>query len=362
MKKSAMIDKDRFQKLLLEWYGREARDLPWRSDPSPYRTWISEMMLQQTRIDTALPYFNRFMEEVPDIPTLAAIDEERLMKLWQGLGYYNRARNLKKAAEIIIREHGGELPDEFQDLKALPGIGDYSGGAIASIAFGRRVPAVDGNVLRVFARIMGDRRDISGSEFKKEVMALVTELLPCERVGDFNQALMELGALICLPNGEPRCSFCPVRELCRAFALNLTSAIPFKAAPKKRRVERKTILLIEKEGRYALRKREDSGLLRGLWEFPNAEGALGEEECRKELGRLGIVPKDIRPLPSSRHIFSHVEWLMEGYAVQAVPEGGPGPLVWAAPEELLEVYSIPSAFRDYLKWIGGLHARSVKSL
>ena len=351
MKKSMTIDKDRFRKLLLEWYGREARDLPWRRETSPYRTWISEMMLQQTRVDTALPYFRRFMEEVPDIPALAAIDEERLMKLWQGLGYYNRARNLRKAAGIIVREHGGELPGDIRTLKSLPGIGDYSGGAIASIAFGARVPAVDGNVLRVFARITGDPRDIAGSAFRKEIVALVEELLPDKAVGDFNQALMELGALVCLPNGEPLCSRCPVSGLCRAFAEQTTSVIPFKAAPKKRRVERKTILLIEKDGRYALRKREDTGLLGGLWEFPNVEGDLREEDCRVELEKLAVVPKEIRPLPPSKHIFSHVEWLMQGYAVHAEPAAGASTLIWAAPEELLEIYSIPTAFKDYLKWI-----------
>ena len=217
---------------LLEWFYRNQRILPFRTDPSPYHVWLSEIMLQQTRVSAALPYYERFLAALPDIPALAACEEEKLHKLWEGLGYYSRVRNLQKAARIVCEEYGGELPADYDALRALPGIGDYTAGAIASISFGLAVPAVDGNVLRVFSRLYNDPGTITEPGVKKAFTARVMEHQPPEKAGDYNQALMELGALVCLPNGAPLCGQCPLAALCAARAAGTALELPRKAAPK----------------------------------------------------------------------------------------------------------------------------------
>jgi len=338
-----------FHQDLLAWYRSSARDLPWRREPAPYRIWISEMMLQQTRVDTVIPYYNRFIEEIPTIQKLAAIEEDRLLKLWQGLGYYNRALNLKKAARRIVEEFDGIMPSEVKDLMTLPGIGEYSSGAIASIAFGKKVPAIDGNVLRIVARITGSREDIGSIKTKELFRPVVLSLLPEVAVGDFNQALMDLGATICLPNGSPKCAECPVQGYCLAHKDGLVSELPVKTRKKIRVVEEKTVLVISLENRLAIRKRDGGGLLPNLFEFPNLPGHLTEQECKEAVETLGVKALEIKGLNPVRHIFTHLEWKMKGYFVEVELKREQEGLIWATREEIDTFYSIPTAFKGFLK-------------
>lgn len=340
------------QQRLLDWYDVNARILPWRDDPSPYRVWISEIMLQQTKVDTVKPYFERFLAELPTIKDLAAVDEQKLLKLWEGLGYYSRARNLKKAAVEIVEKQGSHFPCTAEDLMKLPGIGPYSAGAIASIAFGIKTPAIDGNVLRVITRITANRGDITQPEIKGEVGKTVLQLLPEIRIGDFNQALMELGATVCLPNGAPRCEICPVSIMCAAYAEGTVDQIPMKVRKKARKVQEKTIFVIQCNNKTAIRKRPDEGLLQGLWEFPNIDGALSQKEGEKVLQDWNIPVIKLEPLQKTKHIFTHVEWHMTGYLVHALACNLED-LVWASPAEIRQRYTLPSAFKAYKAYIGG---------
>ena len=322
---------------LLEWYRDNARTLPWRSDPTPYHVWVSEIMLQQTRVAAVLGYYARFLEALPTVADLAAVDEERLMKLWQGLGYYSRARNLRSAARQIMEEHGGIFPSDYQSVRALKGVGDYTAGAICSIAFGRPVPAVDGNVLRVVARLTGDEGDIATPAMKRRVTRRLEGVIPLHAAGAFNQAMMELGAVVCLPNGAPLCEKCPVRELCTACREGRTGELPVKAKKKARRGEARTVWLIFHGGRVALRRRPERGLLAGLWEYPNEPG--------DELpGVWGIQAGAPEFGCTAKHIFTHIEWHMTARIVRlesaALPEGW----VWAGGEDLKRRYAVPSAF------------------
>jgi A/G-specific adenine glycosylase len=338
-----------FQTNLTQWYKTEARELPWRSDPNPYYVWISEIMLQQTRVDTVIPYFLRFIAEVPTVEALALIDEEKLLKLWQGLGYYNRALNLKKAAQMIVETFGGGIPSDMKDLISLPGIGVYTAGAISSIAFGKAVPAVDGNVLRIIARITASREDIGDPKTKKLFEPLVAAMIPAIAPGDFNQALMDLGATICLPNGEPKCSECPVQGYCESYRKSLTFEIPVMPDKKARRIEKKTVLLITYNDKFALRKRDETGLLPNLWEFPNFEGHLTLEQCVPVLNGLGITACEVSELPPAKHIFTHLEWHMKGYFVRVSELRDSPDFVWATKAEIRSRYSIPTAFKSFIK-------------
>ena len=226
---------------LLDWFHRCRRVLPFREDPTPYHVWVSEIMLQQTRVAAALPYYQRFIQQLPDIPALAACPEEKLHKLWEGLGYYSRVRNLHRAAQLVCQQYGGQLPADYDALLALPGIGEYTAGAIASIGFGLAVPAVDGNVLRVFARLYNDPRPVTSPAVKREITARVQAHQPADAPGDYNQALMELGALVCLPGGAPLCGSCPLAGLCRANAAHTAAALPCKVPAKARRVQPVTL-------------------------------------------------------------------------------------------------------------------------
>ncbi|HOU10095.1 MAG TPA: A/G-specific adenine glycosylase [Clostridiales bacterium] len=341
------MNTEAFREQLMNWYRQEARDLPWRRDPSPYKVWISEIMLQQTRVDTVIPYFDRFVAEIPDVAALARVDTDKLLKLWQGLGYYGRALRLKEAAQIMVRDFGGEVPSGVKALASLPGIGAYTAGAIASIAFGERVPAVDGNVLRVIARLAADRGDIGEPDTRRRFTLLVTQMLPAEKAGDFNQALMDLGATVCLPNGEPRCGLCPARNSCEAFRQGLTAEIPVTTQQKKRRIEDITVFVISCDGRFALRKRDDKGLLPNLWEFPNTEGRLNAEAAAAFARSLGVTPIEVYELPEARHIFTHLEWRMKGYFIRAAQCGAGEPPVWATADEISRSYSIPTALKTY---------------
>jgi A/G-specific adenine glycosylase len=340
-----------FQDKLLGWYNDHARILPWRDNPSPYRVWISEIMLQQTRVDTVKPYFENFTNEVGTVEELAGISIDKLLKLWEGLGYYSRALNLKKAANILIDKFDGQLPSDTEKLKSLPGVGSYTSGAIASIAFNKRVSAIDGNVLRVIARVTANGGDISSPIVKKEIEYFVNQILPLKRVGDFNQALMELGATICLPNGLPKCEQCPVESLCESCQKGFTAEIPFKSKKKARKIELKTILLIRYKECFAIRQRAEAGLLSNLWELANFEGHLSVEACQDELKRLGILADKITPLKSSKHIFTHLEWHMIGYFVKAESVNDNSELTWATAKQIKKQYSIPTAFKEYTAFL-----------
>ena len=282
---------------LLHWFHANHRILPFRSDPTPYHVWLSEIMLQQTRVSAALPYYERFLTALPDIPALAACEEEKLHKLWEGLGYYSRVRNLQKAAKLVCAQYGGELPADYDALRALPGIGDYTAGAIASISFGLPVPAVDGNVLRVFSRLYNDDRLITDPKVKRAFTARVMEHQPPAAPGDYNQALMELGALVCVPNGAPLCAQCPLAHLCAAYAAGTAITLPRKAAPKARRIEPVTLALVRSPEGVLLQQRPEKGLLAGLWEFPNVEGALdgGPVAAGALGGRISLRRRGPRP-------------------------------------------------------------------
>ena len=335
---------------LLSWYQKNKRALPWRNDPTPYHVWISEIMLQQTRIEAVIPYYERFLRELPDVASLAAVPDDRLMKLWEGLGYYSRARNLKKAACAIMEKHGGILPDSAEELRRLSGIGDYTAGAIASISFGKPEPAVDGNVLRVVMRYLGKTDDIALQTTKKETAAELRAVYPAgEDAKNLTQAIMELGESVCIPNGQPKCNICPLASLCTAQMENLTDSIPVKSPKKPRKQEQKTVFLLSCRGNYAICKRPETGLLAKLWEFPNTENKLSEEEALSYLGAMGLSPVGIMPCGESIHIFTHIEWHMTGYAAECLSPSEN--FVWKSAAEILSDYAIPSAFRTYVSYI-----------
>ena len=325
---------------LLEWYRDNARRLPWRDDPTPYHVWVSEIMLQQTRVAAVLDYYRRFLAEVPDVQTLAALPEERLLKLWQGLGYYNRARNLQAAARQILDEHGGVFPSDYHAVRALKGVGDYTAGAICSIAFGQPVPAVDGNVLRVVARLTGDEGDITTPAMKKRVTQALGQVIPLQAPGTFTQAMMELGATVCLPNGAPLCQRCPARDFCTARREGSADRLPVKGRKKERRVEERTVWLIFREDRVALRRRPDKGLLAGLWEYPNEPAGVDP------LAAWGVEPLSIGYAGQGKHIFTHVEWRLTFQKVEAAGEALPEGWVWADLEAWRGRYAIPNAFQS----------------
>lgn len=335
---------------LLFWYEQHARILPWREDPQPYRVWISEIMLQQTRVEAVKPYFERFMRELPTVADLAAVPEDRLMKLWEGLGYYSRARNLKKAAGVIMETCGGEIPSEYRELIKLPGIGSYTAGAIASIAYGQAVPAVDGNVLRVLSRVLKSREDILKQSTKRWLETELAATMPADQASHFNQGLIEIGAIVCVPNGQPKCGECPLASLCLARREGLTGEIPVKTPPKKRRIEERTVCLIEHEAQIAINRRGDRGLLASLYELPNVEGYLDEEALLAAFHLDGHKIAGIEALPQAKHIFSHVEWHMIGYRV-ALDDEIPPAYITVQKEELKSRYALPNAFGRYTKLI-----------
>lgn len=344
-------------KPLLEWYDKNRRILPWREEPSPYRVWVSEIMLQQTRVEAVKPYFERFMEALPDAGALARAPEEQLLKLWEGLGYYNRVRNLQKAAVQIVREFGGEMPGDYESLTKLAGIGSYTAGAISSIAFGRPVPAVDGNVLRVLARVRKDERLITDGKVKKAVEEELAGVIPADRPGDFNQAMMEIGACVCIPNGEPLCGCCPLNGICRAHADGTETEFPRKEGRKPRKIEEKTVLIIRDAGRAALHRRPAGGLLAGMYEFPMLDGWRTAEEVTAYLAENGFRTLRIQPLEDARHIFTHREWHMKGYMVRVdeLEHGCPGKdsrgWLFVEPCETEEKYPVPSAFSAYTGYL-----------
>ena len=355
-----MNELDRLPIPLLEWYRDNARALPWRPAPGsrtlgdPYRVWVSEIMLQQTRVAAVLDYYQRFMAALPRVADLAQCPDDALMKLWQGLGYYSRARNLQKAARQIMEDFDGVFPGEYAAIRSLAGVGDYTAGAIASIAFGEDVPAVDGNVLRVVTRITGDTGDITRADTKERIRAALADILPRGMAGEFNQAmpkqfpgaynqaLMELGALVCLPNGAPLCGQCPAEGFCTAHREERTGELPVKAAKRPRRVEERTVFLLFHGGRVALRRRGEKGLLAGLWEYPNEPG--GGPGLLEE---WGITPLRLERGGTARHVFTHIEWHMTARLIETKGEALPEGWVWAGREELRREYAVPNAFQSF---------------
>ncbi|MDR2132824.1 MAG: A/G-specific adenine glycosylase [Clostridiales Family XIII bacterium] len=333
---------------LLAWYGANARELPWRADRDPYRVWISEIMLQQTRASTARPYYARFLRELPTIRALAEADESRLLKLWEGLGYYSRARNLQKAARVILEKHAGQFPRAPREIAALPGIGPYTAGAIASICFEEATPAVDGNVLRVMARLTGDTAPPDAPGQRRRVAATLARMYPAEgRRGDFTQSLMELGALVCLPGGAALCGVCPVSAVCTALRENAVARLPVKSEKKARRKEEKTVLVLRCGDAIALRRRAQKGLLAGLWELPNTDGRLREEEALRFAREWGLRPVRAVEGKERKHVFTHIEWHMTCFFIDC--EAREGPFFWADARMLTEEIALPSAFGKLLR-------------
>lgn len=340
-------------KPLLSWYDGHARVLPWREDNSPYRVWVSEIMLQQTRVEAVKPFFERFLNALPDVRALAECPEDELLKLWEGLGYYNRVRNMQKAARMIMEKYGGEFPADYEKLLALPGIGHYTAGAIGSIAFGIPMPAVDGNVLRVISRVQASYEDILKQSVKNAMEQEVRKIIPADRAGDFNQALIEIGAIVCVPNGKAKCGECPLAFCCQATQKGIVDELPKKKAKKERRIEERTVLVLREGDRVAIRKRPPRGLLASLYELPNLEGYLNEDQVLNQVKEWGLSPIRILPLAGAKHIFSHVEWQMTGYAVsleetEKMDQNG---LFFIDAKETEEKYPIPAAFAAYARYM-----------
>ena len=339
---------------LLSWYQENRRSLPWREDPTPYHIWVSEIMLQQTRIEAVKGYYVRFLAALPNIEALSEADEETLLKLWQGLGYYNRVRNLHKAAVQIVAQYDGEMPGRYDELLTLPGIGAYTAGAIASIGFGECVPCVYGNVLRVVKRYEGGFEDIANESVKRDVWqrlkSSMEQTLPEGSAGAFNEALMELGEVICIPNGTPLCEKCPLANQCVAHKKNLWQHLPVKSPKKARRIEERTVFVLRCEESVALRKRNEKGLLAGLWELPQVEGHLSEEEAMIWLRERGLEPVTFAKTDPAKHIFTHVEWHMSGYVVDVEAMAGEG-LVWTKKADREAGYALPSALDGFLSYL-----------
>ena len=339
---------------LQNWFDTHARVLPWRDRPSAYYVWISEIMLQQTRVEAVKPFFERFTQALPDVRSLAECPEDKLLKLWEGLGYYNRVRNMQKAAQNMVEFYNGEMPADYEKLLGLPGIGPYTAGAVASIAFELPVPAVDGNVLRVITRITQNDGDILKQSVKRQVEEELLAVMPKGRSGAFNQALMELGATVCVPNGAPKCEECPLSGVCLAHQNGKEMDYPKKAQKKPRKIEKKTVLVIRDGSRAAIRKRPAKGLLAGLYELPNLSGWLSQDEVLDWLKQEGLSPIRIRRLSDAKHIFSHIEWHMTGYevTVDELEKTNEEGFLFIHPEQIKKEYSIPSAFEKYTEYAG----------
>ena len=331
---------------LLPWFYENLRDLPWRTDREPYHIWLSEIMLQQTRVEAVKGYYTRFLEKLPTIESLANADDELLNKLWEGLGYYSRVRNLKKAAIIVCEKYSGVFPSGYEEIRALSGIGDYTAGAICSIAFNQKTPAVDGNVLRVFSRLTNDATPIDQPAMKKKTAEALKEIYP-DRAGDFTQALMELGATVCGPNRKPDCENCPCKDICLAFANQTADRLPVKTLKKQRKTEDMTVFILHCDGCYAIEKREHKGLLAGLWQFPNCKDFLNPAQALDFLKEKGLAVKDITRQTEKKHIFTHVQWNMRGFYMEVREKTGE--YLWLTPEKIEQDAALPTAFRQF--WV-----------
>ena len=333
----------RLPERLLPWYQAHHRNLPWRQDRDPYHVWVSEIMLQQTRVEAVKGYYARFLTRLPTIADLAAVPEPELLKLWEGLGYYTRARNLKKAAGVIMTEHHGRFPRDYAAIRSLPGIGDYTAGAISSICFDEKTPAVDGNVLRVITRISDDHRCIDDPKLRRAITASLREIYPQE-AGAFTQSLMELGATVCLPNGAPLCQECPMRGDCLARQRDTISELPVRKPKKPRRQEDMAVFLLSCGDKIALERRPDTGLLAGLYQFPHLPGYLSPEEIIEAAENWGLQPEFLEKLVSRTHIFTHIQWNMQGARLHCTVEAPQ--FLWV--DRSARDHALPTAFRQFL--------------
>lgn len=331
--------------LLLPWFQENARSLPWRKDTDPYHVWLSEIMLQQTRVSAVEAYYKRFLLAVPTIEALAQIPEDELFKLWEGLGYYNRARNLQRAARIILQRGG--FPKEYEEILQLPGVGPYTAGAIASICFNQPTPAVDGNVLRVIARYTEDFRVMDAPSVKKEIAALLSRVYPGHCCGDFTQSLMELGAVVCLPNGVPKCDDCPLRMLCGANRNSTQMMLPTRAPKRMRKMETRTVFMLVSDGCIAVRKRPNKGLLAGLYELPNVLGTQSPKKALLQAKRWGVSPVSVIKSVKRKHIFTHIEWHMTCHTISCAHK--PDDFIWADKEKLKQEIALPTAFSAFVQ-------------
>ena len=338
---------------LVKWYREQKRDLPWRVDVTAYKVWVSEIMLQQTRVEAVKPYYARFLEVFPTIADLANAKEDVLLKMWEGLGYYNRVRNMQKAAQQVMIEYGGEFPGTYEEIRSLTGIGNYTAGAISSFAFGIPKPAVDGNVLRVISRLTASYEDIMKASTRERVEEELEELIPAGAASDFNQGLIELGAIVCVPNGAPKCEECPLAHLCRAHEKGIELELPVKSKAKERRIEKKTVFVFQDGDHVAIKKRPAKGLLAGLYELPNVEGHLTGDEALAYCKQIGLSPLRIQKLEDGKHIFSHVEWQMIGYRIRVdeLEKSCREKMLFIHPEEIQAEYPIPAAFETYVKYM-----------
>ncbi len=330
--------------VLLPWFDEAKRDLPWRQDREPYHIWLSEIMLQQTRVEAVKGYYARFLAELPTVQALARCDDDKLHKLWEGLGYYSRVRNLKKAAQVIVNEHSGIFPKEYDQILALPGIGDYTAGAICSIAFDQKKAAVDGNVLRVYARLMDDATPIDQPAFKAQVRSQLEEIYP-DRAGDFTQALMELGATLCGPNWAPKCDSCPCHSFCKAFAAKTAENLPVKTPKKQKRQEDRTVFILECDGCFALTKRPDTGLLASLWQFPDTPGKLELPAALQMAESWGLQIKDVRRQLEKKHIFTHSVWNLRGFFMEVKIKCDK--FIWFSADKIDANAALPTAYRQF---------------
>lgn len=329
---------------LLPWYKQNARELPWRKDTEPYHVWLSEIMLQQTRVEAVRTYYLRFLEQLPTIHALAEAPESQLLKLWEGLGYYNRARNLQKAARVIQTQYGGYFPSKYEDIRALPGIGTYTAGAIASICFNQPYAAVDGNVLRIITRMTENDAPIDHIQTKAEIAAKLEKVYPKNNCGQFTQALMELGAMICTPK-SPKCTQCPANAFCRAYANGTVLQYPVKLPKKDKRLEERTVFLLQCENSYALTKRTESGLLSGLWQLPNVLGKMDVHRALRTADDFGVQPVEVYKQMRRVHIFTHIKWQMTCYHILCAEKASD--FVWATTQEIETAYALPTAFRMF---------------
>ena len=329
--------------LLLAWYDVHKRRLPWRDGPSAYHVWVSEIMLQQTRVEAVIPYYERFLKALPDIKALASAPEEQLLKLWEDLGYYSRVRNMAKAARQVLEDYGGELPSEPAELCKLSGIGDYTAAAIASFAFGRKTPAVDGNLLRIFARLTDFAENIRTPAAKRQAIVFFNDIFPDDRPGDMNQALMDLGATVCLPGGAARCANCPLSAHCLAYAAGREAILPLMPVKKPRPAEERTVFVIRTADKVLVRKRPSKGLLAGLYEFPNEKGTFNKEDACTYCKNLGLTPVSVRPLPAAKHVFTHLEWHMTGFELYVAEAS----TAFTPISDLADRVPLPSAFAAY---------------
>lgn len=338
------------QDKLLKWYDKNHRQLPWRENRDPYRIWLSEIMLQQTQVATVINYFNRFIKAYPTVEDLATAIEDDVLKLWEGLGYYSRARRLIPCARMVVEKYDGKFPQTYDEIIKLPGIGSYTAGAVLSIAYNKKVPAVDGNVMRVYSRYYDMDNDISLAKSKKIFEEKVYETLPGDRC-HYNQALMELGATICTPKNY-QCEQCPISAGCKALELNIQDKRPVKSKKIKKKHERIAACYITCEDKVLIMKRPSDGLLPGLWAFPVIKI---EQDVKKDIilglrEEFDIEVMDILPSSETKHVYTHIVWDMTLYEMKTdtmVQVDFP-PVKWVKPEEL-SLYALPKGFHKLLE-------------